>query len=280
MKKLIKISFIGIFILLLAIPKQVNAIVNPTKEFYVNDYANILSEKTKNYILEKSVALQKATKAQIVVVTIPSLYGENLEEYATELFRKFGIGDKEENNGLLLLLTLEERQFRIEVGYGLEGVLPDGLTGRYQDEYIIPYLKEDKWDEGIINGYNAFYKKIAESYNLEVSDIQVNSPSGNVGNDAYVLPLILVFLFVGILWGATVLKGIGKKTKGAIFEKIFLGVILFGVNAIVVMLCLNLCQIALYPGIIVEAIAAVLASGSSNIYSGSGRGGYRGGGFG
>ena len=141
MKKLIKISFIGIFILLLAIPKQVNAIVNPTKEFYVNDYANILSEKTKNYILEKSVALQKATKAQIVVVTIPSLYGENLEEYATELFRKFGIGDKEENNGLLLLLTLEERQFRIEVGYGLEGVLPDGLTGRYQDEYIIPYLK-------------------------------------------------------------------------------------------------------------------------------------------
>ena len=139
---------------------KVNALVDATDKFYINDYANILSEDTEKYILEHSASLAEKTKAQIVVVTVKNLEGKDLESYATELFRKFKIGDKERNNGLLLLLALEEREFRVEVGYGLEGLLPDGLTGRYQDEYIIPYLKEDKWDEGIKNGYNAFYSQI------------------------------------------------------------------------------------------------------------------------
>ncbi len=83
-----------------------NALVEPTKEFYVNDYADILSEETEQYILEKSVALEQETTVQIVVVTVPDLEGESLEEYATDLFREFGIGDKDKNNGLLLLAGL------------------------------------------------------------------------------------------------------------------------------------------------------------------------------
>ena len=79
--------------------------------------------------------LEKQTGAQIVVVTVQNLEGQSLEEYATELFRNYGIGDKEKNNGVLLLCAYEERQFRIEVGYGLEGTLTDGKTGRIQDEY-------------------------------------------------------------------------------------------------------------------------------------------------
>ena len=136
------------------------AIVKPTYEFYVNDYANILSEETENYIININKELESKTKAQIVVVTIPSLEGDSLEEYSTKLFRSFGIGDKTKNNGLLLLLALEEREFRVEVGYGLEGILPDGKTGRIQDEYMIPYLKENKWDDGIKNGFNAFLQII------------------------------------------------------------------------------------------------------------------------
>ena len=127
--------FSFLFFILCLFPSSVFAftVVEPTNNFYINDYANILSSETEKYILEKSSTLANKTNAQIVVVTIPSLNGASLEEYATTLFRKFGIGDKKENNGLLLLLALEERQMRIEVGYGLEGILPDGKTGRFQD---------------------------------------------------------------------------------------------------------------------------------------------------
>ena len=146
---------------------SVSALVPQTERFYVNDAADILSEETEDYIFEHSVALAKATTAQIVVVTVPNLEGRPLEEYATALFREYGIGDKEKNNGLLMLLALEERQSRIEVGYGLEGILPDGKTGRFQDDYMIPYFKENKFDEGMLNGYKAFYQEVAKEYNYD-----------------------------------------------------------------------------------------------------------------
>ena len=154
-KKNVLLKSIIIFIFLILISTKVMAMVTPTNDFYVNDYANLLNEETKEYIISTNKSLCSQTGAQIVVVTVPSLDGDSLEDYATTLFRNFGIGDKNKNNGVLLLLALEERKFRVEVGYGLEGILPDGKTGRIQDEYIIPYLKQNNWNDGIKNGYNS-----------------------------------------------------------------------------------------------------------------------------
>lgn len=163
--------------------KEVVAFVQPTSSFYVNDYASLLSENTKEYIQKANEHLYSKTGSQIVVVTIPNLEGNSLEEYATELFRTFGIGDSKKNNGLLLLLTLEERQFRVEVGYGLEGILPDAKTGRIQDEYIIPYLKQNKWDEGIQNGFKKFLDEIVTYYGVDlgmnIDPTQTESEKGN-----------------------------------------------------------------------------------------------------
>jgi len=108
-----KIIFFFLFLAILFVPREkVLAFdtVDPTTDFYVNDYANILDSDTRQYIQEHSVSLANKTGAQIVVVTVPNLDGASLEEYATKLFRKFGIGDSEKNNGLLLLLALEERK--------------------------------------------------------------------------------------------------------------------------------------------------------------------------
>ena len=113
--------FVFLFLIILGRTASL-AIVQPTDEFYVNDSANLLSEDLEKYIVETNVTLNQKTGAQIVVVTVNSLEGQSLEEYATELFREYGIGDATKNNGVLLLLALEEREFRIEVGYGLEGV--------------------------------------------------------------------------------------------------------------------------------------------------------------
>lgn len=147
----------------------VSAVVSPDEAFYVYDGAQVLTEATEQYIINSSQELERKTSAQIVVVTIPSLEGQSLEAYATELFRQWGIGDAEKNNGLLLLCAVEDRQFRVEVGYSLEGDLPDGKTGRMQDAYIIPLLKENQFDEGIKNGYSAFLQEVAQVYDVSIT---------------------------------------------------------------------------------------------------------------
>ena len=130
------------------------------------------------------------------------------------MFNSFGIGDEDKNNGLLLLLALEEREFRVEVGDGLSGILPDGKTGRFQDEYIIPYLKENKWDEGIRNGYDAFYSEIVELNNLNVDYTKpVEYYSSNNNGEEIVSFGYGVAVFVAILSAFMVSISGDKKVK-------------------------------------------------------------------
>lgn len=179
------------------------AMINPTSDFYVNDYARLLSADTKDYIININKKLYAKTGAQIVVVTVPNLEGNSLEEYATTLFRKFGIGDKTKNNGVLLLLALEERQFRVEVGYGLEGSLNDAKTGRIQDEYIIPYLKNNNWNEGIRNGFNAILQEVLEEYGVSIENVETANSKVSVTdwNSGKGLKLIYIIFAISIVLG-------------------------------------------------------------------------------
>jgi len=140
----------------------------PTSSIYVQDYAEVLDADTEAAINAIGTALQAKTKAQIVVVTIPDLQGYPIEDYALALFRKWGIGDQELNNGVLMLIAPQERKSRIEVGYGLEGALPDGKTGRIQDEYMLPFFKEGDYNSGIYNGYLALVNETAAEYNVTI----------------------------------------------------------------------------------------------------------------
>lgn len=187
-----RIIFLILAFLLLVFIPGVYAKVNPTNDFYVNDYANILSSSTKDYIMEKSVALNKVDGTQIVVVTVNSLDGEAIEDYAVELFRRFGIGDAKKNNGILILVSVSDRELRIEVGYGLEGIINDGKAGRIRDKYMIPYLKNNNWDEGIKNGYDAIYAEIVKENNLDLEYVDYDSEDYD---------LIYQLLFFGFLGG-------------------------------------------------------------------------------
>ncbi len=217
-KKILRVFIL--MILFLSIGIKSFALVEPTSKFYVNDYANLIDEDLEEYIMETNQKLESATGAQIVVVTVPNLENNSLEEYATDLFRKFGIGDKTKNNGVLLLLALEERQFRIEVGYGLEGVLTDGKTGRIQDEYIIPYLKENNWNDGIKNGYSKILEEVSNEYGVDVGEIEaVPQDSDNMGR-------FFGFLCVGFPIVCCIVESMSKKVK-------MIGLILDGILAVI-----------------------------------------------
>ncbi|EGO64874.1 TPM domain-containing protein [Acetonema longum] len=140
----------------------------PTNSLYVQDYAGILSNDAKTRINRLGAQLDAKTKAQVVVVTVNSVEGAALEEYSLAILRQWGIGDKTLNNGVLLLVAAGDRQSRIEVGYGLEGRLPDAKTGRVQDEYMIPYFQKGDYEKGIVNGYMALVGEVAKEYNLEL----------------------------------------------------------------------------------------------------------------
>lgn len=194
--KYVLIFFITIIIL---IGNNSYAIVPKTREFFVNDSANLLSNETEEYIINMNKSLESKTGAQIVVVTAKNLEGMPLEEYATELFREYGIGDKEKNNGVLILCAYEERMLRVEVGYGLEGALPDGKTGRIQDEYIIPYLKEDDFDTGIKNGFNAILQEVIAEYGITIDGV-AEATAVETNDDRHILPeLIMVGIFIMLI---------------------------------------------------------------------------------
>ena len=116
---------------------------SPTSDFFVNDFASCLTDEDKSTIQALGEELYKKTKAQVVVVTVQSLGGRDIESYSIGLAREWGIGDKDDDSGVLLLLSTGDRQVRIEVGKGaLEGSLTDGKSGRILDSYAVPYLKK------------------------------------------------------------------------------------------------------------------------------------------
>ena len=136
---------------------------------YVQDNAGVFSASVSGYLQSLGRQLDQKTTAQLVVVTVPSLKGAPLEDYSLQILRQWGIGNKEKNNGVLMLISTGDRKSRIEVGYGLEGALTDGVTGQIQDQYMIPYFRKGNYEEGIARGYEALARRIAKEYNVQLA---------------------------------------------------------------------------------------------------------------
>lgn len=206
-KKFKKIILLLAVIVISFVCVKAFAVPSPSKDFYINDFAEILTDETEQYILSNSAALCEKTKAQIAVVTVKNLEGKEIADYALELFRNWGIGDKDLNNGILILLSLEERKVRIEVGDGLEGRVNDSKAGRFLDTYAVPHFKSDEWDEGIKALYSAILSEVYEEYNLEVpSEVdkivkEAEPEEDNVGIIFAVIVMVVIFGFALIPFG-------------------------------------------------------------------------------
>ena len=124
----------------------------PAQREYVVDTAGIVSAEDRAQIEKIGEDLREKTKAEIVVVTVATLGDADIESYANKLFRSWGIGDAKQSNGVLLLIAKDDRKFRIEVGYGLEGEITDGRSGEILDK-MKPYFRDKKYSEGVLNAY-------------------------------------------------------------------------------------------------------------------------------
>jgi len=141
-----KIIILFSILLLLIIP---TTLAIPQYTGYVNDYAGILGD-WKPQIEELITSIEKETTAEIAIVTIDRLEGRNLEEYTLEIAQTWGVGKEDTDNGLLLLISVKDKKYRFETGYGLEGTLPDARTGRIGRQVLTPYFQQGRYGQGVL----------------------------------------------------------------------------------------------------------------------------------
>jgi len=153
-------------------PPEVS-LVFPKPKGLVNDFANVISPAYKQKITAVTGALLQKTGIPVVVVTMPDIGGAEYNDYANRLYRAWGIGKKGEDKGVLIFVTVKERKMRIETGYGVEGILPDGLVGEIRDRHLIPFLKQDKFGEGLLAGASAVAQVIAKNAGIVLTGSNV-----------------------------------------------------------------------------------------------------------
>lgn len=166
---------------------------------YVQDYAGIIQAADRQKMLSIGQDLDNKTTAQVAVVTVKSLDGQPIEDYALSILRSWGIGNKNKNNGVLIVVAPKERSSRIEVGYGLEGILPDGLTGRIQDKYMIPYFSKGNYSQGILQGYIATVGTIAKSEGVEIQGVHYSGGATQKQSDTKGFSLSDILLWAVII---------------------------------------------------------------------------------
>jgi len=169
---------------------------------YINDYARILGDTTA--LEQKLDKFETDSTNEIAVVTINSLDDVSIEEYATTLFEKWGIGKEDVDNGVLLIVAVDDREVRIEVGYGLEGALPDVTAGTIIRNEITPNFSEGNYVRGVERGVEAVIQSIAGEYDREDEDTSST-------NWTLIIIIIIVIAIVAIYIFSKKGKGGGSK---------------------------------------------------------------------
>jgi len=207
-KSFIKISVIsiicgsGISLYAQGFPKPVG---------YVNDFAGVMGSAYQQRIEQLASEIERKTSAEISVVTVQTVAPSDIEQYAVDLFEKWEIGKKGKDNGVLILLARQERKVRIEVGYGLEGVLPDGLCGQIIREKMTPFFKRGKFGEGLLSASATIASIIAREYGIEFSPSNVEvvkqyyAPSRARPSFLGLIIKFLLFLFLVSIFGWRIL---------------------------------------------------------------------------
>lgn len=176
----------------------------------VNDYANIIDRQTESQIEQYLQDLDEQTKIQIVVLTIPSLKGEDISSFGIKVADKWQIGHKGEDSGAILIVAYDERELRIETGYGLEGKLTDVKCGLIIRNVIIPKFKNGNYSQGILDGVKNMGGIASGNVELVSKNVIEETEDSETGEGIFSFILWFIFFIIVI------------SSKGGIFKWLFL----------------------------------------------------------
>jgi len=181
---------------------------------YVNDFAGVLSQAVKNQLTALCTEVDQKARAQIAIVIVKSLEGRPLEDYSVRLATRWGIGPKQNARGVMILLAIEDRVDRFEVGYGLEPILPDGKVGGFGRE-AVPYLRQGNYDAAVLLMTRRVAEVIARDRGVVLTGLPrgSGSPSGErrqltVGG---ILTLLALVAFAAVFVGPFLFAMFGPK---------------------------------------------------------------------
>jgi len=255
-----------LLLLLFADAACTTALEVPPLKGHVNDYAAMLSTASERQLEAVLADFEQKESTQIVVLTIPSLQGDSLEDFSMRLAETWKIGQKKLDNGAILLIAKNDRKIRIDVGYGLEGRLTDLLAGRIIRNVIAPQFKSGQFDQGITEGVAAMIDAVRGEYSAP--DVPRKSRQSETG--VPIIALFALFFLINALGRASRVMG---ATAGAVLFPIA-GALFFGLGPL---LLLGLIPLGLVAGLLISLIGGPLVAGRTQS---SHRGGYWGGGSG
>ena len=166
----------------------------------VNDFAGVVPADQKARMENLSREVLEKTGTAIVVAVIPT-FGENeVNDYANRLYSAWGIGKKGQDKGVLLFVAVKERKMRIETGYGVEGILPDGLVGEIRDKYMIPFFRKGDYGQGLMNGMTAIASVVAKDAGVTLTGAptlerpKTTQKTGRGGISPWTIAIVVVVL--------------------------------------------------------------------------------------
>jgi uncharacterized protein len=172
----------------------------PALKGRVNDYARILEPEQAAALENNLAAIESSTTAQFVLLTIPSLEGEPLEDFSLRVAEAWKLGQKRADNGLLMMVAVEDRAIRIEVGYGLEGTLPDGKCGTIIRQVIVPEFRNGKYYTGISKAFQVMGQAVAgDPSQITLRESREAESDHGSGLGTFFVVLILFFLVAKII---------------------------------------------------------------------------------
>jgi uncharacterized protein len=239
----------------------------------VNDYAGMLSSSTKQQLEDILRNLEQTDSTQIVVLTIPSLEGEVLEEFSIKVTDQWKIGQKGFDNGAILLIAQKDRKLRIEVGYGLEGSLTDLTAGRIIGNVIVPQFRAGNFDQGVIDGVQAMIGVVRGEYKALEKSSRGRSRKDKDSSPGFGGLIAFLFL-IGML--GRLRRPVGIAAGGVLAP--LAAFLFFGFSPIWILLAI---PAGLLAGFILSHLGSPLIYGHGYHRSGGfGGGGFSSGGFG
>ena len=243
-----------IILLLLLFPLSVFGLVKQSQYKYVTDEANIMSDELIEYICIYSKFLKEKMGINYYVVTVNNIEDYDLDSYSGYVFDNFNIGSK----GILIFISKEDRKIRVDVGYELEDVLTPKKLNNTIDVYMMPYFKNDNWEDGIKNGYSAYYKEICDYYNVDSSELVVYDARYLTTNYKLYIILAIIFInsFISYVFTSFFMRlyRSNNKYKGK-NKDIVLFIICLLINIILFYIAFMLMPISLLIILIIELIA-------------------------
>lgn len=184
-------------------------------DVYVYDDDNLFDESVEGQLNSMLVELEKKTGAEFVVNTVKSLLGKEIEDYSIKVANDLGIGKKDKDNGVLLLISRSDKRVRLEIGKGLEGVLNDSKCGRILDKYFVPYRDKDEYTEATKLTVQSVINEIAKDAGVSIDgvDDSVTAPEAEKIPWGWIIGIILVIIIILII--------INWLTDGAVVEFIY-----------------------------------------------------------